>query len=380
MAKIKLDLFRFDEAVDTVPHRDLVDVDVPETTTVLDALETAKAEVDGSISFRRSCRSAICGSCSMNINGITGLACKTQLQGRHARRRLDLGRSDAELPAHEGHGRAHGSVLGQVFAPQALPAAEGRGLPITRRERRVSPEDMKKLVAVANCVMCATCYALCPVVSVDPAFAGPAAIAYAYRFIEDVRDGKRNERIAQISEDYLWLCAHCYACSYCPKHVDPQRPHHRRQARGDQRQGADERARSAPRAGRREDDQTDRHARRDRSHLRHGRPLQRRAACSKSRRSACAWRCAKGKMPPCCFLETRFRRSTKSAPFSSPWRSRFTNVYYTTARRSPLDAHARTHSAQIASATASSPAASPKSRARNSSTRRCCWPTSSASS
>ena len=80
---------------------------------------------------------------------------------------------------------------------------------------------MKKLVDVANCIMCATCYALCPVVSVDPAFAGPAAIAYAYRFIEDVRDAKRTERIAQISEDYLWLCAHCYACSYCPKHVDP---------------------------------------------------------------------------------------------------------------------------------------------------------------
>jgi succinate dehydrogenase / fumarate reductase, iron-sulfur subunit len=80
---------------------------------------------------------------------------------------------------------------------------------------------MKKLVDVANCVMCATCYALCPVVSVDPSFAGPAAIAYAYRFIEDVRDDQRKERIAQISEDYLWLCAHCYACSYCPKHVDP---------------------------------------------------------------------------------------------------------------------------------------------------------------
>jgi len=89
------------------------------------------------------------------------------------------------------------------------------------RERRVSPDDMKKLVDVANCVMCATCYALCPVVSVDPSFAGPAAIAYAYRFIEDVRDGERKERLAQINEDYLWLCAHCYACSYCPKHVDP---------------------------------------------------------------------------------------------------------------------------------------------------------------
>src|SRR5215472_6066757 len=77
MANIKLDIFRFDEATDTIPHRQVVAVDVPEATTVLDALETAKAEVDGSISFRRSCRSAICGSCSMNINGVTGLACKT---------------------------------------------------------------------------------------------------------------------------------------------------------------------------------------------------------------------------------------------------------------------------------------------------------------
>src|SRR6185503_5243692 len=80
MAKITLDIFRFDEAVDTVPHRDKVVVDFPTTATVLDALEHAKAEVDGSISFRRSCRSAICGSCAMNINGTTGLACKTQIQ------------------------------------------------------------------------------------------------------------------------------------------------------------------------------------------------------------------------------------------------------------------------------------------------------------
>jgi len=69
MSNIILDIFRFDEATDEVPHRDRVTVDVPETTTVLDALETAKADIDGSISFRRSCRSAICGSCSMNING-----------------------------------------------------------------------------------------------------------------------------------------------------------------------------------------------------------------------------------------------------------------------------------------------------------------------
>ena len=130
----------------------------------------------------------------------------------------------------------------------------GQGLGDHESERRVSPEDMKKLVAVANCVMCATCYALCPVVWVDPAFAGPAAIAYAYRFIEDVRDAKRKERAAQISDDYLWLCAHCYACSYCPKHVDPQ-DRIIAVKRATIEEGLIDASRPAPRAGRRQDDQ-----------------------------------------------------------------------------------------------------------------------------
>jgi len=220
MANITLDIFRYDEAVSKEPHRDRVAIDFPETSTVLDALEYAKAEVDGSISFRRSCRSAICGSCSMNMNGITGLACKTPLS---AVLRDDGSVKIDPMPNFE-------PMRDLVVHMDPFWDKYSRLKPYLQtadrdeeheRERRVSPEDMKKLVAVANCVMCATCYALCPVVSVDPAFSGPAAISYAYRFIEDVRDNKRKERTAQIADDYLWLCAHCYACSYCPKHVDP---------------------------------------------------------------------------------------------------------------------------------------------------------------
>ena len=216
-----LDIYRYDEKTDAEPRRDRVEVDLPTTITVLDALEWVKAEKDGSVSFRRSCRSAICGSCSMNINGVAGLACKTPVS--------DVLKSDnsvmvdpmtnftpmKDLVVHMDPFWDKYSRLKPYLQPKDKDEDH-------ERERRVSPEDMKKLVAVANCVMCATCYSLCPVVSVDPAFAGPAAIAYAYRFIEDVRDSKRKERAAQISEDYLWLCAHCYACSYCPKHVDPQ--------------------------------------------------------------------------------------------------------------------------------------------------------------
>jgi succinate dehydrogenase / fumarate reductase iron-sulfur subunit len=216
-----LDIYRYDQATDDLPHRDRVEVDLPTTMTVLDALEWAKAEQDGSISFRRSCRSAICGSCSMNINGTTGLACKTPVD---TVLRSDNSVAVDPMPNFQPMKDlvVHMDPFWDKYSrlkPYLQPADKDSD---HATERRVSPEDMHKLVAVANCVMCATCYALCPVVSVDPSFAGPAAIAYAYRFIEDVRDSKRKERAAQISDDYLWLCAHCYACSYCPKHVDPQ--------------------------------------------------------------------------------------------------------------------------------------------------------------
>lgn len=216
-----LDIFRFDQATDEEPHRDQVECDIPPTMTVLDALENVKAEKDGSITFRRSCRSAICGSCAMNINGTTGLACKTPVKSVL---RSDNTVAVDPMPNFQPMKDlvVHMDPFWDKYSrlkPYLQPADKDSD---HATERRVSPEDMHKLVAVANCVMCATCYALCPVVSVDPAFAGPAAIAYAYRFIEDVRDSKRKERAAQISDDYLWLCAHCYACSYCPKHVDPQ--------------------------------------------------------------------------------------------------------------------------------------------------------------
>ncbi len=220
MAQVKLDIYRYDEASGQPPHRDRVTVEIPETTTVLDALETAKAEVDGSISFRRSCRSAICGSCSMTINGQTVLACKTPcntVMDDEGAIKVDPMTNFTPMKDLVVHMDPFWDKYRRL-RPYLQPADDDSA---HERERRVSPEDMKKLVDAANCVMCATCYSLCPVISVDPAFAGPAAIAYAYRFIEDVRDAKRPERLAQINEDYLWLCAHCYACSACPKHVDP---------------------------------------------------------------------------------------------------------------------------------------------------------------
>ncbi|MBC5802690.1 MAG: succinate dehydrogenase, partial [Candidatus Eremiobacteraeota bacterium] len=196
MAKIVLDLFRYDEAVDEEPRRERVDIDFNVNATVLDALEHAKAEVDGSSAFRRSCRSAICGSCSMNINGVTGLACKTPIRDvLRADRSVKIDPMTNFEPMKDMV--VHMDPFWDKYSrlkPYLQPFDRDED---HERERRVSPEDMKKLVAVANCVMCATCYALCPVVSDYPSFARPAPIAYAYSFIESVRDYKRKERLGQ---------------------------------------------------------------------------------------------------------------------------------------------------------------------------------------
>lgn len=222
--KVHFKLYRYDEAKkEEPPHYQDLEVDVQDGATVLDALQEIKDEVDGSLSFRRSCRSAICGSCAMNINGTTALACKTQCSTTMEESGGGTTVRVGPMPNFEVMKDlvVHMDPFWEKYSrlkPWLQPAEPDENF---ERERRVSPEDMHKLVAIANCVMCATCYSLCPVVSVDPSFAGPAAISYAYRFIEDVRDAKRDERLAQINDDYLWLCAHCYACSYCPKHVDP---------------------------------------------------------------------------------------------------------------------------------------------------------------
>src|SRR5665213_3688231 len=172
-----LDIYRYDSGVDDLPHRDRVECSLPTTMTVLDALEDVKANVDGSITFRRSCRAAICGSCSMNINGTTGLACKTPVDSVL---RTDNSVAVDPMPNFQPMKDlvVHMDPFWDKYSrlkPYLQPADKDSD---NETERRVSPEDMHKLVAVAHCVMCATCYALCPVVSVDPAFAGPAAIAY----------------------------------------------------------------------------------------------------------------------------------------------------------------------------------------------------------
>ena len=197
-------------------------LDLPEYATVLDGLLEIRDVVDGTLSLRCSCRSAICGSCSMRINGQARLACKTVISRLVA--------SEGEEISVEPMGNmpiVKDLVVDMAMfwnkvnwvQPWLLPKT-----PAPEREYLVSNEAMADLAGALNCIMCGVCVSDCTVLEVDSNFIGPAALAKAWRFTEDPRDGKRDERLKALNDEDggIWDCTRCLKCvEVCPKGVAP---------------------------------------------------------------------------------------------------------------------------------------------------------------
>ena len=199
-------------------------VSVADNATVLDALIQVREQDDGTLSLRCSCRSSICGSCAVRINGHGALACKTSA--------ADAMNSDGVINVEPA------GVLGVVKdlvvnfdafwqkIRQVQPYLQPQG-PEPEAEYIASNESMLHLSGVTACIMCGACVSDCTVLEVDPTFLGPAALAKAYRFTADPRDGDANGishgRLQQLNEATgMWDCTRCNECvQVCPKGVAP---------------------------------------------------------------------------------------------------------------------------------------------------------------
>lgn len=199
-------------------------VALPDNATVLDALIKIREEQDGTLTLRCSCRSAICGSCAMRINGHAGLACKTPLA-----RALDADNGVVVEPAGVMPVVKDLTVNFDPFWDKIRavePYLQPQG-PEPEGEYIASNEAMLHLSGVTACIMCGACVSDCTVLEVDPTFLGPAALAKAYRFTADPRDGDdqgvSRERLRQLSEATgIWDCTRCNECvEVCPKGVAP---------------------------------------------------------------------------------------------------------------------------------------------------------------
>jgi fumarate reductase iron-sulfur subunit len=217
---IRLQVARYRPEQDDEATFDEFEVPCPKEWVVLDGLNYVKDRLDGTLSYRWSCRMGICGSCGMTVNGEPRLTCATfladyapgpirvePLRNFPVIRDLivDIGDFMRKLVR----------VKPWLVREEEKPVAEG--------EYRQTPQELDEYKPFSMCINCMLCYAACPIYGLDPKFIGPAAIALAQRYNLDNRDEGSPERMEVLSEhEGIWGCTFVGECTkVCPKHVDP---------------------------------------------------------------------------------------------------------------------------------------------------------------
>jgi succinate dehydrogenase / fumarate reductase, iron-sulfur subunit len=217
---------RFNPEVDSTPHHQEIRLDVGRGMTVLDALIRIKQECDGSLALRYSCRSAICGSCAMTINGSEKLACRTSLRKELERHGHIVIAPLRNLPVIKDLVVDMASFWEKIrdVHPWLVSGARSadEDVPVqAQAQGRANP----KFYNVDACIMCGACVAACTVHEVSKGFAGPAALAKADRFLSDPREvpsATRARLSALQGEHGIWDCTRCNFCvEVCPKDVKP---------------------------------------------------------------------------------------------------------------------------------------------------------------
>lgn len=221
--KLELRIQRFDPSLEKGPHVEEYAVPMKQGMTVLDALLYAKDSIDHGIALRFSCRMASCGSCGMKINGRPRLACETQV--------ADLGSSKITVQPMDNFPIVRDLVvdLESFFQKHAgiSPGLVRKSDPEEQEsptgEYLMTPKELDSFVQFTYCIKCGLCSSSCPTNSTDARFPGPQALAQEFRFLEDVRDEGKEERLDLVDTDHgVWRCHFAGTCSaVCPKGVDP---------------------------------------------------------------------------------------------------------------------------------------------------------------
>jgi succinate dehydrogenase iron-sulfur subunit len=219
-AKIKLEVTRYCPERAAAPSFQDYDVPLRKDWVVLDALNYIKDQIDGTLTFRWSCRMGVCGSCGMMVDGEPKLTCGTflspyapgpvrvePLRYFPVVRDLVIEMTDFMAKLRE--------VKPWVIREDEKPFSEGEFLQ--------TPEQLDAYKQFSMCINCMLCYAACPVYGLDPLFLGPAAIALAQRYNLDSRDQGLKERFEILSQhEGIWACTFVGECTKaCPKNVDP---------------------------------------------------------------------------------------------------------------------------------------------------------------
>uniref|UniRef100_A0A7C9E1P6 Succinate dehydrogenase [ubiquinone] iron-sulfur subunit, mitochondrial n=2 Tax=Opuntia streptacantha TaxID=393608 RepID=A0A7C9E1P6_OPUST len=213
-------IYRWNPANPSKPELENYEINLKECgPMVLDALIKIKNEIDPTLTFRRSCREGICGSCAMNIDGCNGLACLTKIPS---------GGPSMITPL------PHMFVIKDLVVDMTNFYNQYKSIepwlkrktppPVPGKEYPQSKEDRKKLDGMYECILCACCSTSCPSYWWNPeAYLGPAALLHAHRWIADSRDEYTKERLDAINDEFkLYRCHTIMNCTRaCPKGLNP---------------------------------------------------------------------------------------------------------------------------------------------------------------
>ncbi len=214
---VYLRIFRYNpEAGRDKPSYDTYNVQADPNDRVLDLLEYVKGEIDGSLSYRRSCAHGVCGSDAMRINGVNALACKVLVKevGKEITVEPILG-----LP-----------VLKDMIVDMepffdsyksVMPFMINDDEPADGKEHLQSIEERERFDDTTKCILCAACTTSCPSFWADDQYVGPAAIVNAHRFIFDSRDQAGDERLQILNDrEGAFGCRTAFNCtSACPREI-----------------------------------------------------------------------------------------------------------------------------------------------------------------
>jgi fumarate reductase iron-sulfur subunit len=217
---ITLQVARYRPEQESEATFDEYEVPCPKDWVVLDGLNYVKDRLDGTLSYRWSCRMGICGSCGMTVNGEPKLTCATFLADyAPGPIRVEPLRN---FPVVRDLVVDIGDFMRKLVRvkPWLVRQVEQ---PISEGEYRQTPQELDEYKPFSMCINCMLCYAACPIYGLDPKFIGPAAIALAQRYNLDNRDQGASERMEVLSEhEGIWGCTFVGECTkVCPKNVDP---------------------------------------------------------------------------------------------------------------------------------------------------------------
>lgn len=176
---------------------------------LLDILFQIKTKIDPSLTFKSGCKSGVCGSCAVRVNGVEKLACKCKIND-----------NDLVEPLKNSH-TIRDLVTDIEYSEQKLSASK---LYINQLNKElITKKDEKRIDKQSECILCQSCYSSCPVIEYKPDFLGPFVLTRVLKYVDDKKEANARSKIDFIQSNGIWDCTLCGACTLvCPQTIDPK--------------------------------------------------------------------------------------------------------------------------------------------------------------